>query len=355
MSVHDCFLNMLDVLFKEDLVGMWSTMHPSEEQNLQSLSKAPSSSSDKRYCRKPGVDKRVFQHIRDCLRRAFSQHSHGETFWENALLQFRCSFSSTLISYRLEPKEIDTISGLVLPMLKTLIQSISLLPDLQRGGFRSHVLVGESIPKVEAGRGRNPEVDVVVQLVDQQSKNIRITPIEAKEVIQKKNIAQLCTYMFRLASADDLGGSSIVGFLVDGYNLQMCVCCTQIESVLMPYFFVSPSIRWRTAAGVNVDIKGLLLLTTSVFLLDLPPISCELAPTQHLLDLAKANKGANVTLHAPALVYRSLNHTISRLEKTIAEHEKSLEELAAHARQHHPSLKDDFGSPSRKRARTRGL
>ena len=43
--------------------------------------------------------------------------------------------------------------------------------------------------------------------------------------------------MFRLASADDLGGNSIVGFLVDGYNLQMCVCCTQMES-LMPYFFV---------------------------------------------------------------------------------------------------------------------
>ena len=82
-------------------------------------------------------------------------------------------------------------------------------------------------------------MDVVVQLVDQQSKNIRITPIEAKEVIQKKNMhnsAHTC-YMFRLASADDLGGNSIVGFLVDGYNLQMCVCCTQMES-LMPYFFV---------------------------------------------------------------------------------------------------------------------
>ena len=40
-----------------------------------------------------------------------------------------------------------------------------------------------------------------------------------------------------VGSADDLGGNSIVGFLVDGYNLQMCVCCTQMES-LMPYFFV---------------------------------------------------------------------------------------------------------------------
>ena len=69
----------------------------------------------------------------------------------------------------------------------------------------------------------------------------------------------------------------------------------------MPYFFVSPSIRWRTAVGVNVDVKGLLLLTTSLFLLDLPPISCELATTQHLLDLAKANKEAHVILHGTTL------------------------------------------------------
>ena len=70
---------------------------------------------------------------------------------------------------------------------------------------------------MEAGRGRNPEVDIVVQLVDHQAKNIRIVPIEAKEVIQTKNVAQLCTYMFRLASADDLDGNDVVWFLVDGY------------------------------------------------------------------------------------------------------------------------------------------
>ena len=63
---------------------------------------------------------------------------------------------------------------------------------------------------MEAGRGRNPEVDIVFQLVDQQAKNIRIFLIDAKEVIQMKNVAQLCTYMFRLASADDLDGSSVV-------------------------------------------------------------------------------------------------------------------------------------------------
>ena len=236
-------------------------------------------------------------------------------------------------------------------MLKSLIPSISFLLDQQCGGFRSHILVGERIPKVEAGRGRNPEVDVVVQIVNQQAKNTRIIPIEAKKVIQIENVAQLCTYMFRLASADDLDGSSVVGFLVDRYNLQMCVCCTQVDSLLVPYFFISPPIRWRTAAGSDIDVNGLLLLTTSLFLLDLPPIVSELVIPGHLLALAKANKEAYVMLHTPALLYRSLNHAISRLDSRLNEHEKSIKELAAHARHSHPDLKEDFGSPSKKRAR----
>ena len=86
MSVHDCFLNMLDVLFKEDLVGMWSTMHPSEEQNLQSLSKAPSSGSDKRYCTIPGIDRCALQHIGDSLRVAFIRTV--KVFWKTSCCNF---------------------------------------------------------------------------------------------------------------------------------------------------------------------------------------------------------------------------------------------------------------------------
>ena len=38
------------------------------------------------------------------------------------------------------------------------------------------------------------------------------------------------------------------------------MCCTQVDSLLVPYFFVSPSIRWRTAAGVDVNVDGLLTI-----------------------------------------------------------------------------------------------
>ena len=54
-----------------------------------------------------------------------------------------------------------------------------------------------------------------------------------------------------VGSADDLGGNSIVGFLVDGYNL-LCVLHPDGSCHI---FLFSPSIRWRTAARVNVDVK----------------------------------------------------------------------------------------------------
>ena len=118
----------------------------------------------------------------------------------------------------------------------------------------------------------------------------------------------------------------------------MSVCCTQVDSLLVPYFFISPPIRWR---GVDVAVDGLLLLTTSLFLLDFLPIVSERVIPGHLLALANANKEAHVTLHTPALLYHSLNHGISRLDSRLNEHEKSIEELAAHAQHNVPDLKED--------------
>ena len=43
--------------------------------------------------------------------------------------------ASTSISYCLEPKEKDTIDGLVLPMIRTLLPSISFLPNSEHLGF----------------------------------------------------------------------------------------------------------------------------------------------------------------------------------------------------------------------------
>ena len=63
-------------------------------------------------------------------------------------------------------------------------------------------------------------MDLVIQLVDGEAKNIKLVPLEAKERIEQKHIAQLCTYMYRLSSADEFLGKLLIRFLIDGYRLQ---------------------------------------------------------------------------------------------------------------------------------------
>lgn len=165
-SVHQSAQDTLNVVFGDDMVGLWTTIFPKEDQTLSSIASLPSSGGEKRYHFSPLVDDKIKKHIQDNIQRSFESTAHGESFWENLLLQFRCSFASSLISYRLEPKEGDVINGLVLPMMRTLIPSISFLPNSKCQGFHAHLLTGDCIPKVVKGPGRNPEMDVVIQLVD---------------------------------------------------------------------------------------------------------------------------------------------------------------------------------------------
>ena len=116
------------------------------------------------------------------------------------MLQVRCRFAASLLSYRLNPKERSIIDGVVMPMLRMLI------PLVPNTSFQAH-----SIPKVASHDGRNPEVDIVVQLVNMESDTINIAPLEAKTTITRDNIAHL----FRLFSAEELRHKSQVGFLIN--------------------------------------------------------------------------------------------------------------------------------------------
>ena len=344
-SVHERSWEMFELLFNDDMRNLWRTVFPKKEATLISLATRPSQSGETRYNFVTGVDKELLQHTRDCLKAPFTKHAQGDSFWESMQLQFRCNFASTLISYRLNPTEKDTIDGLVLPMMRTLLPSISFLPNSKHMGFRAHLLTGDSIPKVVKGPGRNPEMDIVIQLVDNEERNIKLVPLEAKEHLQTKHVAQLCSYLYRLSSADDFVGKSLIGFLIDGYRLQMCICCVHKDSVLLPYFLVSPSLKWRSDEGTNVEVEGLVLFTTAIFLLDLPslefPVPADHA--DHLVHLAKENRASKKEVCPPKQLYPAIDRMLSRLDAL----EKSTEELAAQARRNDPNLSQDFGSPLR--------
>ena len=110
--------------------------------------------------------------IRDRLLSCFNDHVHSESFWDNAMLQVRCSFATSLLSFRLDPKERSVIDGVVMPMLRMFYCT----------GFRAHLLVEDRIPSTAGKRGRKAEVYIVIQLVDiDTGTTIKLVPLEAHE------------------------------------------------------------------------------------------------------------------------------------------------------------------------------
>ena len=111
---------------------------------LNSLATRPQG-SEAHYHFTTDVETELLKHVHDHLKASFTRYAQGDSFWENVQLQFRCSFTSTLISYRLEPKEKDTIDGLVLPMMRTLLL---FLPNTEHLGFRAHLLTVKAFQKL---------------------------------------------------------------------------------------------------------------------------------------------------------------------------------------------------------------
>ena len=219
------------------------------------------STSETKFLFSEGATSIQKRQILESLEACF-EHSHGESFWQNILLQVKCSFAASMISYRLEPKESDII---LLPMLETLVRSVGILPNA--GGdcpsFTSHLLTEDAIPKVVPGRGRNPEVDFVVHLMDDHGRTLSLVPIEAKSILKQKHMAQLCAYMFRLASTDECSTKTIIGFLIDSECVRFCVNGTFVDSVMVPRFLVSAPMPWRR--GTTVEVETLAVMTSLMF------------------------------------------------------------------------------------------
>ena len=213
--------------------------------------------------------------------------------------------------------------------------------------FRAHLLTGDSVPKAVRGRGRSPEMDIVVQLVDENSRNLSLVPMEAKSILKPKHLAQLCTYMFRLASLDEFVGKPVLGFLIDSTRVQLCIGCSTVDGVIAPSFQVSPPMPWRSQDGTNVKVETLVIMTVSIFYLKLRHLPLPDAE-EHMKVIACENREAKMLLHPPAPL-GAFQEIVTRLDTRLDIHEKSIEELAEQVRSGNPELAPDFGSPRKKR------
>ena len=338
-------MQFIKVAFDASMESSWVTLTAKSGSTLATLMESPST-GERNFDFKEGVTTAILSHFRGSLETCFDEHAHGDSFWDNILLQVKCSFAASLISYRLGPKEADVVNGLLLPMLRTLIRSVAILPNAGSDcpSFRAHLLTGDAIPKAARGPGRNPEIDIVVQLMDEHARSLSLMPMEAKSVLKTKHIAQLCTYMFRLASTDEFFGKTIVGFLIDSSHIRLCIGCTVVDGVMVPTFQVSPPMLWRSEDGTSVVVETLAIVTSCIFYMKLLPLNVPDAE-EYMKQIGHANRAAKMVIHPPTPLSASVQEIVSRLDV----HERSIEELAQQVRSGNPHLAPDFGSPSKKR------
>lgn len=219
------------------------------------------------------------------------------------------------------------------------------------------MLVEDGIPKIQPQAGRNPEVDIVIQLISMENETINLIPIEAKVAIAKDNITQLATYMFRLSSAEELRSQAQVGFLISGNSLQLCILCCSHNSSLLPVVFVSPPFNW--IAEDEVVTESLAIFMASIFLFKMSPIPLETVEP-HILELAEENVNHQMEVKHPTLFHSSFSKLLTLVKEQdlklkaqsnkLEEHARALEELATFSRQMNPDLLPQFGTP-RKRSR----
>ena len=343
---------------------LWSTLYPVEDITLAEILTRPSSPSvlgKEKFVFKNGVPNSLEMGlciIRDKLLSCFNNHAHSESFWDNAMIQVRNSFATSLVSFRLDPKERSVIDGVVMPMLRNLIPSIPLLPNTVCSGFKAHLLVEDAIPSTVVGqRGRKAEVDIVIQLVEVESgATINLVPLEAKGSITKDNMIQLSTYLFRLSSAEQLQRKrSIVGFLITGKVLQMCFLCITKDSHLLPVILVSPPIPWMSEDGANIVPETLAILMACIYLLKIDPIPYNSAD-DYLTVLAKANMDLPMSISQPIALHPSMAQVLTRLQEhaeAIKATQGAIQSLSDLSRMHYPELPPTFASPFPTRKRPR--
>ena len=116
MSIAKECKSLIKLVFEDTMASNWMTLSTKNVTTLNSLLESPSTGENK-FDFVKGVNLDILSHFRRSLEACFDEHSHGNSFWDNILLQVNCSFAGSLVSYRLGPKEADVVNGLLLPML----------------------------------------------------------------------------------------------------------------------------------------------------------------------------------------------------------------------------------------------
>ena len=139
-----------------------------------------------------------------------------DAFWERLVFKLKqaTSISPVTVVSRKRKNEDHLVTSLIQPMLKYVVDSISVIPEkhatemngeyVQQGVISSHLVIQDEI-KMGNASGQPPAIDVAIQISDGEICRVLI-PIEVKVDIQQKHRYQIAAYMTKVSPAEELEG-----------------------------------------------------------------------------------------------------------------------------------------------------
>ena len=265
-------------LFHDDTNSEWLKME--QRKFIQAPSRAAIEDFNiEEHCKIPTELKMGFDHI--------FEHSHVDAFWESLVFKLKHVTSIQPVASRKRKNEEHLVTNLIQPMLKSVVDSISVIPEkhtklngecVQQGMVSSHLVIHDEI-KMGNASGQPPAVDAAIQISDGETCRVLI-PIEVKVDIQRKHLYQIAAYVTKVSTAKELVKKVVIGIIIDKERFYLVfspyfyrdTSGDKSVPVPLPIVYVSHPIRWRNSSPqemLSVMPAALLVIAcNSYFQLD---------------------------------------------------------------------------------------
>ena len=240
------------------LIADWYVCTPN---SINAATTAPSSSNTCFSVDKVSPnDSQVVTNLVEALSKVFNCNGHQNSNWKEFALETDVSISRSVIGYRGNRSESQLRESLLSPVLSTITQRMTLLPQVDCVDFDSHLLPEQTV-RLHDGAGRPASVDYIICL-ESKERVLKCIPIEAKQKFSVYYLKQLSSYMNKLGTCRDFENKVLVGLLLmeDTFHIAFSPFKWQETHKTVPIVYVSPSIEWRS--NMCVSSGGLLLIST---------------------------------------------------------------------------------------------
>ena len=250
-------------LFEGGNTKLWSLSVPPSgkigvpsKQTYTVLSPLCNTESNEKFA---AIVESVLTHIRQGVERLFTNRETllNGTFWENVVKKLGLDLINAgglVHSSLYKRNEATVVTDLLLPLLKRIAHSASM--NLTGGTVDPHALVYHSFLEVEVPteerkhvRGKKPTVDFLmygtIEGMEGEDSAIYVIPVEAKRVIDTKDVAQICQYMSTLVHGAQFRNNTTVGMLLDDMRVRFAFSVMCDSERPLPIVFVSPPMLWR--------------------------------------------------------------------------------------------------------------